>query len=364
MNIFLQKTYFFLQYLPRKKYSEQHTMPERVEKIVLVMCKWIGDTFWDMQVIPALQKRYPGAEIHIVTKPFSKFLFRGILPEEQIHITGHVISDCRREYFSRKEWKKILAEIRAVKADLLIDFTETPFSAVFASLSGAKYTVGYDHLGRFSKLYMSRKHAEYGLHLSRRPMALIGEEFEFPQILPYVPDPVQPGFDVIIFPGVGWQTKEYPAEKYYSIAAALTEKGYSVCISGSAKEKELCEKVGFGLNNVKIQIGSQEEMLNYLSSAKVCLSGDTGPAHIAAAMGIFTITLFCGTNPELCVKFGENVQIFRSSCPDIPNGGEQFCPADRKHSCKRSCFMDIKPEEIIDCVQKFLASVKNKGNPE
>lgn len=319
------------------------------------MCKWIGDTFWDMQVIPALRKRYPDAEIHAFVKPFSKFLFDGGSPGVQIHVSSQIISDCRREDFSLKQWKMELAEIRALQADLLFDFTETPFSAVFASLSRAKFTVGYDHLGRFSSLYMSRRHAEYGLHLSRRPMALIGEELEFPQVVPEVSNPATTECDVMIFPGTGWKTKEYPAEKYHIITKTLTEKGYSICVAGSPKEKELCEKVGYGLSNVKIQIGSPEEMLRYLASAKVCLSGDTGPAHLAAAMGIFTITLFCGTNPLFCGPLGRFVKTLSSSCPESPRQKIQFCSADRRYSCTNSCFMDIEPEKIIGMILSHLS---------
>ena len=355
MNIFLQKSYFFLRYLLQKKYSEQRAMPEQAEKIVLIMCKWIGDTFWDMQVIPSLQKRYPHAEIHVVIKPFSKFLFCGLLPERQIHISGQIISDCRREHFSLKQWKKDLAGVRNLQADLLFDFTETPFSAVFASLSGAKHTVGYDHLGRFSSLYMSRRHAEYGLHLSRRPMALPGEELEFPQVVPMVPNPASPGFDVMIFPGTGWKTKEYPAEKYHRIAKTLSEKGYSICIAGAPKEKDLCETVSSGLDNVKILTGSPEEMLRELASAKVCLSGDTGPAHLAAAMGLFTVALFCGTNPLFCGPLGRFVKTLSSSCPESPRQKIQFCSADRRYSCTNSCFMDIEPEKIIGMILSHLS---------
>ena len=354
MKVFLLKFYFFLWYLLLKKYSEQNDPPAYPRKIALVMCKWIGDTFWDMQVIPALRKRYPDAEIHVFVKPFSKFLFDGGLPGVQIHVSSQIISDCRREEFSLKQWKMELAEIRALQADLLFDFTETPFSAVFASLSRAKFTVGYDHLGRFSSLYMSRRHAEYGLHLSRRPMALIGEELEFPQVVPEVSNPATTECDVMIFPGTGWKTKEYPAEKYHRIAKTLSEKGYSICIAGSPKEKVLCETVGCGLDNVKILTGSPDDMLRGLASAKVCLSGDTGPAHLAAAMGLFTVALFCGTNPLFCGPQGKQIKILRSSCPEAPKHRVQFCPADRRYSCSRTCFMDIEPGEIIGCIEQQI----------
>ena len=354
MKIIAQKLMFFLLYLQQKKYKKTVPLPEQPQKILLVMCKWIGDTFWDLQGIPALQKKFPNAEIHVLIKPFSKFLFRGIVPEENIHLTSQVISDCRREPFSKAQWKQDLQAAVELKPDLLIDFTETPFSAVFSALTGAKHCIGYDHLGRFSQLYTYRCHAEYGLHLSRRPMQLyaplVGGELSFPQVIPQVEEPEKTGVDVMIFPGVGWKAKEYSAEKYHKIAKSLSEKGYSVCAAGSPKEKTLCEQVVSGVKNAKIQVGSQEEMLRCLSSAKVCLSGDTGPAHLAAAMGIFTVALFCGTNPDFCGPIGKNVVILRSGCPESPCGKTQFCPADRRYCCERACFMDIEPEKIVEII--------------
>ena len=38
-------------------------LPDSPKRILLLMCHWIGDTFWAMQIIPALRKRYPDAEI-------------------------------------------------------------------------------------------------------------------------------------------------------------------------------------------------------------------------------------------------------------------------------------------------------------
>lgn len=321
------------------------------------MCKWIGDTFGDMQVIPVLKKRYPQAEIHVVAKPFSRFLFRGVLPETHIHISDQVISDCNRENFSFRQWKRDLKHVQNLAADILYDFTETPFSAVFSALSGAKFTVGYDHLGRFSALYNRRCHAEYGLHLMHRPFRLIDAEGCSPRLIPQIPEPVTPGFDLIIFPGAGWKTKEYPAEKYHKIAKLLSEKGFFICVAGSQKEKDLCELIVFGIERAKLQIGSLEDMLNHLASSRICLSGDTGPAHISAAMGIQTITLFCGTNPDFCGPLGEKTMILRSVCPMMPKDGVQFCPVNRQCSCSHPCFMAIEPEMIVEQILKINAEV-------
>ena len=96
-------------------------------------------------------------------------------------------------------------------------------------------------------------------------------------------------------------------------------------------------------------------MLRHLASAKICLSGDTGPAHIAASMGKYTIALFCGTNPKFCGPLGENIAILQSTCPDIPAGETQFCPADRRFPCRRTCFMNIEPEEIVSLIGKHTA---------
>ncbi|MBE6406602.1 MAG: glycosyltransferase family 9 protein [Lentisphaerae bacterium] len=358
MKIAAQKLMFFLLYLQQKKYKTDILPPEQPRKILLVMCKWIGDTFWDLQGIPALQKKFPNAEIHVLTKPFSKFLFQGILPEENIHLTSHVISDCRRESFDKSQWKKDLQKMKQLEPELLIDFTETPFSAVFSALTGAKHRIGYDHLGRFSQLYTYRCHAEYGIHLSRRPMQLytplINKELPFPQIVPQVFNPVSTGIDVMIFPGVGWKAKEYPAEKYRRIAEALSEKGYSICVSGSPKELALCETIANGVKNATVLTGSQEEMLRHLRSAKVCLSGDTGPAHLAAAMGVATVAIFCGTNPEFCGPLGQNVVILRSGCPECPRGKTQFCSVDRTAACQKNCFMDVPEEKVLKVLVEAL----------
>lgn len=75
-------------------------MPENPQKILLIMCNWLGDTFLAMQTLPMLQKHYPNATFFVGVKPFSRVLFRGILPEDHILELKGVISDRNREAFS------------------------------------------------------------------------------------------------------------------------------------------------------------------------------------------------------------------------------------------------------------------------
>ena len=112
-KLILKILIFFLKiadvFLPRQK-----KLPESPQTILLVMCHWLGDTFWAMQCIPALQKKYPNARIYAAVKPFSVSLFHGLLPPENVLIFKGIVSDRTREKFCMTTFRQNLKTARSL----------------------------------------------------------------------------------------------------------------------------------------------------------------------------------------------------------------------------------------------------------
>ena len=90
------------------------------QKILLLMCNWIGDTFWGVQVIPAMKAQYPNAEIWTGIKPYSKDLLCGLIDEDKTIVLKSVISDRRRERFSLMQYLSEIKRAKKEKFDLAI----------------------------------------------------------------------------------------------------------------------------------------------------------------------------------------------------------------------------------------------------
>ena len=72
-------------------FSRLPAIPARPRRILLLTCHYLGDTFWAMQVIPALRQHYPDAELHVGCKDFSVDLFHGLLPPARVHTVNSVL---------------------------------------------------------------------------------------------------------------------------------------------------------------------------------------------------------------------------------------------------------------------------------
>jgi heptosyltransferase-1 len=104
------------------------------------------------------------------------------------------------------------------------------------------------------------------------------------------------GRPAILFPGAGWASKLWPAQNYARLAALLSERGLEVVLGGSAAEAPLIARIAeLARPLVLHDLGgatSLRGLMGLTSLAAVCVGADTGPLHVAAAVGAPTVTLF------------------------------------------------------------------------
>lgn len=100
---------------------------------------------------------------------------------------------------------------------------------------------------------------------------------------------------VVVAPGAGVSKRIWPAECFRDICRRFAEKTpFTVVLSGSKSEVERCRQIASGLGNkIKVSAGilSVPEMVTLLSRSKLFVGNDSGPGHIAGALGVPTISL-------------------------------------------------------------------------
>lgn len=301
-------------------------LPQHPRRIGVVLCHWLGDTFWGMQVLPALQRQYPEAEIHIFLRRNFADLFYGLIETDRIHCVPAVISDRKREKFSFKDLRASALSFRELNLELVIDLTGNRYSALFTWWLKAQYSVGFegDELGM---LYDLRAIPEIyaGKPLRLRPLLVTRllipdlniNAAPFAPKLKYVFEEVLTttgletgGRLAILSPCAGWPEKEWGDDNFARLAASFRNNGWQVIISGTGAELIRCCKIA-EQSGATAWSGELGALLALFSGAKIFAGNDSGTGHIAATFtGCHVFTIFTGaTSPELLAPAGENVTV-------------------------------------------------------
>lgn len=114
--------------------------------------------------------------------------------------------------------------------------------------------------------------------------------------------PVPPGLRpyVVIHPGASVPARAWPADRHRALVAALTARGRNVVVTGGSDESSLTGRVAGGPNPRVLDLGgrtSLRELARVLEQADAVVVGNTGPAHLAAAVQAPVVSLFAPTVP-------------------------------------------------------------------
>jgi heptosyltransferase-2 len=142
-----------------------------------------------------------------------------------------------------------------------------------------------------------------------------------------LPDP-----RVVIHPG-GISARRWSFDRYRSLATTLADRGYGVVLSGSDQERVEFNG-GAPLTRIPPRVTdlmgklSLRELMAVIANAHIVVSGATGPAHLAAALGIPTVTLFDPRRNNLPVRW-KPLGLGILLRPDVPTCGKcigEACP--------------------------------------
>jgi heptosyltransferase-1 len=204
------------------------------------------------------------------------------------------------------------------KFDTVIDLQGLFRTACFAWLSGCRKRLGMADARELGHIFYTHKIAQdkNSIHLVDYYLKIIqaagasNEDLQF--LLPIDPAAVDlvnrllktNGIDgpyAVFVPTSAREDKCWPLERFAALADKVSKDfGLSIIATGSASEKDIVEKLK---NLAKVPIAnfagatSISELAALLKSARLVVSNDTGPGHIAAALGVPVVMLFGPTNP-------------------------------------------------------------------
>jgi ADP-heptose:LPS heptosyltransferase len=133
----------------------------------------------------------------------------------------------------------------------------------------------------------------------------------------------------------------------------MKEKNSHIIVFGGSKELDI---VNFLLKSAiysdKITSGSAEDILTSAALIQKCglfLTNDTGPMHLAAAVGVPTVALFGSTNPVWTGPLGIKTAVIYKN----PGCSPCFDRTCRKKQTQYGCLLNISEEDVFTCIEEL-----------
>ena len=170
----------------------------------------------------------------------------------------------------------------------------------------------------------------------RRPLPATGQE---------------PGY-VVLHPGASVPARAWPAERCTDAVAALADAGWRVLVTGGPGERALTASVA-GIRGVDLGGATTlAQMAALLDGAAAVVVGNTGPAHLAAAVGTPVVSLFSPVVPA--------VRWAPYGVPTVLLGDQDApCRDTRARKCPvpgHPCLMSVSPADVVAAVEKVVAA--------
>jgi lipopolysaccharide heptosyltransferase I len=337
-----------------------------LNRFLIVRIGSLGDVVHAIPFAAALRSQFPHARIDWMVDPRYVELLE-LVPV----IDGRVPVDTRAMFRGgeRTRLLRTLRELRRVGYDVAFDLQGLLKSAVLARAVGARHVVGFakEHLREpMARLFYSAAIDPGGAaHVIDKNLALLSaagvsdRRVRFPLALPASPlveSIVARGRDgfVLINPGAAWPNKRWPPDRFGAVAAAIhRQHGLQSFVLWGPGEEGLAQAVASSSSGAAdvLPATTVAEIAGVARAARLMISGDTGPMHIAAAVGTPLVTLFGPTRPERNGPW---------SAHDIAISRVDRCVCVYERTCRRGtpCINDISVEEVMGAVGRRLDSTR------
>ena len=334
-----------------------------MNNFLIVRLGALGDVVHAIPFAAALREEFPHARIDWMVEPrYIDLLDMVDAVNRRVPVDPRWLTFGAR----RTRFWRTLGELRRVQYDFAFDLQGLLKSALLARLAGARHVIGFPrrHLREpLARLFYTRTvDPGTATHVIFKNLALLGavetqdRRVRFPLTIPrsatvdsVVERFAPPGF-VVINPGAAWPNKRWPTACFGAVAAAIhNAHGLRTLVLWGPDEKPLAHEVADASSGAAevAPPTSIPEIAGIARAARLMISGDTGPMHIAAAVGTPLVTLFGPTRPERNGPW---------ALYDIALSRVDQCSCVYERRCRRDvpCITDIGVDEVLAAVERRL----------
>ena len=330
------------------------------QRFLIVRLGSLGDVIHAIPAAAALRRTYPHARVDWVVDP------------RYAELLGLVECLDRRIPFEPRglirggpAWT-VVRELRQARYDVVIDLQGLVKSAVLSRLVGARRTVGFSrrHLREplARMFYTQARDPGAAPHVIDKNLALLellgvtDRTVHFPVAIPRTSvvalarERVGGSDYAIVNPGAAWPNKRWPPDRFGAVAASIRHDfGLRSLVLWGPGEEPLAQAV------VAASHGAAElapettipDIVGVARGARLMISGDTGPLHIAGAVGTPIVALFGPTFPERNGPWSPRDVV-------VSRGAQCTCFYERQCRKATPCIDDIGVDDVRDAVRQRL----------
>jgi heptosyltransferase-1 len=341
-------------------------------RLLVVRLGAMGDILHALPAVTALRLAHPGWVIDWVVEPRWRALLaaggadkgrpspaRPIV--DQLHLAA--TRDWRKAPFTSQTLHEIRSLRQALKQgdyDTVIDFQGAIRSAVVGRLADCQRLIGEARPREraASWLYTERVETE-GAHVIEQDVelaaAIAGDELQ--PVSPRLPidaaaeswaEEILPeggAHTALINPGAGWGAKRWPAERYAAVARGLMERGMKVLVNAGPGEEALAEGIVQSAAEAIALTCTLEQLIALTRRVNLAIAGDTGPLHLACALGRPVVGIYGPTDPRRNGPFGTRFRVLRSP---------ESVRDHSRHEAPEAGLLTIEPEDVLCAADELL----------
>jgi len=339
--------------------------PKSIQKLLVIKLDHIGDILLATPVFRNLHENYPEAEIDILVGSWSRPIVENIPYINQIWVYDSRFFCRSSNKTSFSEWFKLAKEMRGRKYELIVELRGVLPTAI-ASFGFSKYRINRATLQfkkKIGKILGSdsskfEHEVERNLHLleyhgihvnSRKTFFDIAEE-KISWAKSFLEREIG-NFKIIaaIHPGSPVPLKHWSYSKYSELADILIEgRNFQVIFLGTEDEKAIIEEIQSKMRHDSLSLAGKtdlQELGAILQNCVLFIGNDSGPMHIASAVGTKTIGLFGPGNPKRFGPYGEHCYTIRKT----------KCPPCLAEKCKLGikCIDEITVSDVLELIDSL-----------
>ncbi len=331
-------------------------------KILILKPSSLGDVIQALPVLRLLKRHFGDAQIFW-------WLDSALTPllENDPDLAGIVRFE-RKRWAALQNWPEMLRSIhwmRQQNFDLVIDLQSLARSGAFAWLARGKFLIGLDDAREGARGYydVAVKRQSFHTHavdwyLSVLPALGVPTNNNFTWLpeRPQVAATMKSKWKtegrkwILLHPGARWLNKRWPAEKFAELVRLLSQKypDTNFAVLGAAGDKAIGETICRASERCLNLCGetSLQEMIEWIRLGGLTISNDSGPMHVAAALGKPLVALFGPTEPRRTGPYGHLNSVLRIDLP---------CSPCLKSHCSwhnpNECLTGIPAQRVIEKVK-------------
>jgi heptosyltransferase-1 len=357
-----------------------------IRRVLIVKLSSIGDVVHALPVSAALGNAFPHLEISWIVEQMSAPIVEGNPYLNEVIVLP---AEWRKQRFSGASLRRFLGlrrYLRSRQFDMALDLQGLSKSALVAHASGARYRFGYDWLREMAPLLETR--------IPRRPESVhVVEQFldvarflgapvrevKFPLSIPLEADlqvaallqeaGIGEGapFLAVNPTSGGGGHKGWGGERFAAALQMLArDPGLPVVLIGSKADQEAADDILRRMSQPPVSLIGRtdlKQLAALLRRAALHLCGDTGSAHIAAALGTPVVSIFGRSNPARLAPYGqEHLALHhREQCAPACRRFHETAPVNSKQKCLAPpprCLAAVTVEEVVDAVRRGLRGTR------